>query len=62
MYALIELGRGSDEASDYAYIGAISIALTVVNIVCIWFSGMLMFTIKVCCRRHDPRRFKSRSA
>eukprot|EP00544_Gedaniella_sp_CCMP2646_P013435 CAMPEP_0202486120 /NCGR_PEP_ID=MMETSP1361-20130828/4767_1 /ASSEMBLY_ACC=CAM_ASM_000849 /TAXON_ID=210615 /ORGANISM="Staurosira complex sp., Strain CCMP2646" /LENGTH=681 /DNA_ID=CAMNT_0049115173 /DNA_START=176 /DNA_END=2221 /DNA_ORIENTATION=+ len=46
MYALILIGRGADEASDYAVIGAISFALTVVNIVCIWFSGMAMFTLK----------------
>jgi hypothetical protein len=32
---------------DFAKIGAISFALTVVNIVCIWVSGMAMFAIKV---------------
>ena len=35
----------SDE--DFATIGGISFALTVVNIVCIWIFGMLMFKIKV---------------
>lgn len=51
MYALLELARGSVDSPDYAVIGAISFALTVLNIVCIWLSGMLMFTIKVSCRR-----------
>jgi hypothetical protein len=32
---------------DFAKIGAISFALTAVNIVCIWVSGMVMFAIKV---------------
>ncbi len=33
--------------ADFAKIGAISFALTVVNIFCIWIFGMLMFAIKV---------------
>jgi hypothetical protein len=38
-----------DNASnaDFAEIGAISFALTVINIVCIYIFGMLMFAIKV---------------
>lgn len=35
-----------DEA-DFAKIGGISFALTVVNIFCIWIFGMVMFAIKV---------------
>jgi hypothetical protein len=62
MYALILIGRGADEASDYAVIGAISFALTVVNIVCIWFSGMAMFTLKVSCVRFAVIRTVSSSA
>lgn len=33
-------------ASDFAVIGAISFALTALNIVCIWVSGLIMFEIK----------------
>lgn len=55
MYAILMLfGANTDDTvdgADYATIGAISFTLTVLNIVCIWLSGMLMFTIKVSCRR-----------
>jgi uncharacterized membrane protein len=51
MYALLELAGGvtseSEDDANYGVIGAISFTLTVLNIVCIWFSGMLMFAIKV---------------
>jgi uncharacterized membrane protein len=39
-------------AHDFAVIGGISFALTVVNIFCIWISGLVMFEIKgwqSCC-------------
>jgi hypothetical protein len=33
-------------ASDFVVIGGISFALTVLNIICIWISGLIMFEIK----------------
>lgn len=32
--------------SDFALIGAVSLLLTIVNIICIWLAGIAMFTIK----------------
>jgi hypothetical protein len=36
-----------ENPENFAEIGVISFALTGVNIVCIWISGILMFAIKV---------------
>ena len=45
-----------DDEDDFAVIGAISFALTVVNIVCIWLAGQLMFAIKeVEPSKHDTQ-------
>lgn len=41
----VESDDGKD-ATDFAVIGAISFALTALNIVCIWISGLVMFEIK----------------
>ena len=49
---LIRAGAVSyPNSDDYSFgqIGGISFLLTVVNIVCIWISGIVMFKIKVCC-------------
>jgi uncharacterized hydrophobic protein (TIGR00271 family) len=35
-----------DIDNDYVYIGGISFALTIVNIICIWLAGMFMFMVK----------------
>ena len=44
---LIRTGRVVDDSeNDYVYIGGISFALTIVNIICIWLAGMFMFMIK----------------
>ena len=50
MYAiLVRAGvlENAQTASELAVTGSISFALTVLNIVCIWVAGMLMFAIKV---------------
>ena len=46
----------TENSEDFVSIGAISFALTVVNIVCIWVSGILMFAVKV---RKDGNCLKS---
>jgi hypothetical protein len=45
---LIRVGAIDDNVNDakFSQIGGISLALTVVNIVCIWISGIAMFALK----------------
>jgi hypothetical protein len=58
---LIKTGAVDTESDeDFAAIGAISFALTVVNIVCIWVSGMLMFAIKEVAPSKSTSAFWSR--
>ena len=59
MYALLLRVNAVENARegeyDFATVGVISFALTLVNILCIWLAGMLMFTIKEVA----PSRSKS---
>ncbi|CAJ1965711.1 unnamed protein product [Cylindrotheca closterium] len=43
---LISAGAVDDNGEDFVTIGAISFVLTLVNILCIWVFGIVMFTIK----------------
>lgn len=62
IYALLlQLGAVEDaDAGRFAIIGAISFALTVVNILCIWFAGLIMFQIKQVAPAEQKNAFWSR--
>ena len=46
-HAILIQSGVTENSEDFVSIGVISFALTVVNIVCIWVSGILMFAVKV---------------
>lgn len=47
----------AETAEDFAIIGAISLALTILNIVCIWVSGIVMFEIKEVAPAKEKNAF-----
>lgn len=49
-----------DSKNDYVYIGGISFALTIVNIICIWLAGMFMFMVKEVAPTKSKSAFWSR--
>lgn len=57
---LIQFDDTMENTEDFVSIGAISFALTCVNIVCIWVSGILMFTIKEVAPSEKKSAFWSR--
>jgi hypothetical protein len=40
------MSDSESDAADFTLIGGISFALTAINIICIWVSGLVMFEIK----------------
>jgi uncharacterized membrane protein len=46
IFLAVGVVENEKSASDYAIHGSISFALTAVNIICIWVSGIIMFEIK----------------
>lgn len=45
------------DAAEFARIGAVSFALTSINIICIWLSGFVMFEIKEVAPTKEKQAF-----
>ena len=57
---LVDIPESGRDAADFAIIGAISFALTALNIVCIWLAGIVMFEIKEVAPTEQKSAFWAR--
>ena len=58
--AILIAFKAMDNKEDFLRIGAISFALTVINILCIWIAGMFMFAVKEVAPSKEKSTFWTR--
>jgi len=60
LYRTGAAARNEGDGTDYAFVGAISLCLTLLNIVCIFIGGCIMFALKEVVPVKDKNTFWSR--